>query len=71
MSFTRIRDLREDLYLTQKEIGEFLKLSRRTYAHYESGTRNIPLDVLIDMADFHNVSIDYLLGRTDNKKVNR
>ncbi len=71
MSFTRIRDLREDADLTQKEIGEFLKLSRRTYAHYENGTRNIPLDVLIDMADFHNVSIDYLLGRTGNKKVNR
>ncbi len=71
MSFTRIRDLREDLYLTQKEMGEFLKLSRRTYVHYENGTRNIPLDVLIDIANFHNVSIDYLLGRTNNKKVNR
>lgn len=71
MSFTRIRDLREDLDLTQKEMGEFLKLSRRTYAHYENGTRNIPMDVLIDTADFHNVSVDYLLGRTNKKKVNR
>lgn len=70
MSFIRIRNLREDADLTQKEMAGFLNLSTRTYAHYEKGTRNIPLDVLIKLADFHNVSIDYLLGRTYNKKVN-
>ena len=69
MSFIRIRDLREDADLTQKEMAQFLNLSQRAYAHYEKGTRNIPLDVLIELADFHNVSIDYLLGRTENKRV--
>ena len=69
MSFIRIRDLREDADLTQKEMAQFLNLSQRAYAHYENGTRNIPLDVLIELADFHDVSIDYLLGRTDNKRV--
>ena len=71
MSFTRIRDIREDADLTQKEMAMLLGLSQRTYSHYENGTRSIPLDVLISIADFHNVSIDYLLGRTNNKKVNR
>lgn len=71
MSFIRIRNLREDADLTQKEMAQFLNLFQRAYAHYEKGTRNIPLDILIELADFHDVSIDYLLGRTDNKKVNR
>ncbi len=71
MSFIRIRNLREDADLTQREMGEILYLTQRTYARYENGTRNIPLDVLIAIADFHNVSIDYLLERTDKKEVNR
>ncbi|MCM1467913.1 MAG: helix-turn-helix transcriptional regulator [Alistipes sp.] len=70
MIFMRIRDLREDADLTQKEIAEILHISQRAYSHYESGTRGIPLGVLIDLADFHKVSIDYLLGRTDKRKVN-
>lgn len=71
MKFQRIRDLREDADLTQKKIGEYLHLSQRTYSHYESGSRDIPTDVLIAIADFHDVSIDYLLERTNKKKVNK
>lgn len=71
MDFIRIRNLREDADLTQKEMGQFLNLPQRTYAHYEKCTRNIPLDILIDIADFFDVSIDYLLERTDNKRANR
>lgn len=71
MIYRRIKNLREDADLTQKEISRYLNLSRRSYSHYENGTRNLPVDILISIADFYNVSIDYLLERTDNKKVNR
>lgn len=71
MSFIRIRNLREDADLTQRQMGEILHLTQRAYAHLENGTRNISADMLIAIADFHDVSVDYLLGRTDNKKVNR
>lgn len=70
MSYRRIRDLREDADLTQREISECLNLSQRSYAHYERGTRTLTADILISIADFHHVSIDYLLERTDNKKLN-
>lgn len=70
MSFRRIRDLREDADLTQREISQCLNLSQRSYAHYERGTRTLTAEILISIADFHNVSIDYLLERTDNKRVN-
>ena len=66
MKFRRIRDLREDADLSQKEMGKLINLSQRTYAYYESGQRTIPLEVLIDLANYHNVSVDYILGVTDN-----
>ena len=62
-----LRDLREDHDLTQKQMGEYLHISQRSYAHYEAGTREIPLDILIKLADYYDVSLDYLAGRTDNK----
>lgn len=65
MKFKRIRDLREDADLTQSEMGKAINLPQRTYAYYESGERTIPPEVLISIADFHNVSVDYLLERTD------
>lgn len=71
MIYRRMKDLREDAGLTQTEISRYLNLSRRSYSHYENGTRNLPVDILISIADFYNVSIDYLLERTDNKKVNK
>jgi transcriptional regulator with XRE-family HTH domain len=67
MIFHRIRDLREDADLTQTEISRQLNISQRAYSHYENGTRDIPTDILIAIADFYNVSIDYLLERTDKK----
>ncbi len=67
MKYKRIRDLREDHDLTQKEIGEKLNLPQRTYAYYESGQRTVPPEILIALADFYNTSIDYILERTDKK----
>lgn len=60
----RLRNLREDHDLTQKQVGEILHISQRSYAHYEAGTRDIPIDTLIKLADYYEVSLDYLVGRT-------
>lgn len=68
--YQRIRDLREDADLTQSQLSKHLNISQRTYSHYENGTRDIPTAILIDIADFYQVSTDYLLGRTKNKKMN-
>lgn len=67
MKFQRIRDLREDSDLTQSDVGNAINLPQRTYAYYESGQRTIPPEVLIALADFYNVSVDYILGRTNEK----
>lgn len=64
--YKRIRELREDNDLTQKKVGEAINLPKRTYAYYESGQRMIPPEVLCALADFYHVSVDYLLGLTDN-----
>ena len=69
--YHRIRDLREDADISQTEMGKYLNVSQRAYSHYENGTRDIPVSILIAFADFFNVSIDYLLERTDNKKINK
>ncbi len=63
--YQRIRDLREDADLTQKQVGEAINVPQRTYAYYESGQRMVPPQVLCALADFYNVSVDYILGRTD------
>lgn len=65
--YERLRNIREDLDLTQEEIGKKLCISQRAYAHYESGTRDIPVEILIKLADLYNVNLDYLVGRTDIK----
>ena len=65
--YRRIRDMREDQDLTQAQVGKAVGVSQRTYAYYESGQRMIPPQVLCALADFYQVSIDYLLGRTDQK----
>ncbi|MBO5284061.1 MAG: helix-turn-helix transcriptional regulator [Lachnospiraceae bacterium] len=67
--FHRIRDLREDADLTQTELSKYLNISQRAYSHYENGTRDIPTNVLISIADFYQVSTDYLLERTNRKEV--
>lgn len=69
--YRRIRDLREDKDLTQKQMGEILFCSQRVYSNYERGDIDIPTPILIRLADFHNVSVDYLLNRTDNQAMNK
>ena len=60
----RIRDLREDNDLTQKQIAEYLMCDQSLYSKYERGEREIPLNLIIKLADYYNVNIDYLVGRT-------
>ena len=68
MKYQRIEDLRIDSDLSQKQISEVLHISQRSYSHYETGTRGIPVEMLIKLADYYDTSIDYLVGRTDNKR---
>lgn len=68
MKFQRVQDLRIDSDLSQKKIGEILHISQRSYSHYETGSRNIPIEMLIRLADYYDTTIDYLVGRTDNKE---
>ena len=69
--YQRIRDLREDRDLTQKKMGEILSCSQRVYSNYERGELDIPTEILLMLADYYDVSVDYILGRTDNPAVNR
>lgn len=69
--YQRIRDLREDKDLTQAQMGKILSCSQRVYSNYERGDIDIPTAILIKLADFHDVSVDYLLNRTDNPKTAR
>ena len=64
----RIRDLREDNDLKQREIAEYLNCTQVCYSFYEIGRRDIPPEVLIKLAVFYNTSVDYLLGLTDERK---
>lgn len=70
VDISRIKDLREDFDLKQKELADVLGISQRTYSHYENGTRKIPLDILVTLADYYNCSTDYLLSRTRKKDIN-
>ena len=63
----RLKDIREDRDMTQKAVAEHLHIKQNTYSQYEIGVLNYPVDVLIKLADFYGVSVDYLLGRTDIK----
>ena len=66
--YRRIRDMREDRDLYQKDLAEYLRCSQVCYSYYEMGKRDIPTDVLIRLADFYGTSVDYLLGRTEEEK---
>jgi transcriptional regulator with XRE-family HTH domain len=66
--YKRLRDLREDHDLTQRQIAAFLGMPQPQYFRYEQGYRDIPTDVLIALADYYNISTDYILGRTNNRK---
>jgi len=69
--YQRIRDLREDGDYTQRQVAEFLNCSQQVYSNYELGQRDIPTDILIKLANFHQVSIDYLLNQTKNPQRNK
>ncbi len=69
--YKRIRDLREDADMTQTQISEILHCSQRVYSNYERGDLDIPTDILIKLADLHDVSVDYILERTDERETNR
>ncbi|MBE6720005.1 MAG: helix-turn-helix transcriptional regulator [Ruminococcaceae bacterium] len=63
----RLRDMREDNDLKQEHIAKLLNVKQNTYSQYENGKREIPLQMLWKLADYYNTSIDYLIGRTDEK----
>ena len=65
--YERIRNLREDRDLTQDDIAKFLNCTQACYSNYENGRREVPTEVWNMLADFYNVSVDYLLGRTNEK----
>ena len=67
MVYRRIRDLREDKDLTQKQMADILHCSQQVYSNYELGQRDIPTEVLIQLARFYGVSVDYILGISNKK----
>lgn len=66
--YRRIRDLREDHDLTQKQIGKILNMSQTGYSQYEIGKNDIPTRILIALVNYYNTSVDYLLGLTDDDR---
>ena len=66
LKYGRIRDLRNDRGLTQKQIAGVLNVSQNTYSQYEIGISRFPLDAVIKLAEYYNVSVDYLVGLTDD-----
>ena len=63
----RIKNMREDHDLTQKQVAEYLNIKQNTYSQYETGNRQIPIEVLVALAELYKTSTDYLLGITDRK----
>lgn len=66
--FPRIRELREDKDITQKQMAEILFCSQQVYSNYELGQRDIPTDILIKLARYHGVTTDYILGLSDSPR---
>ena len=71
MYFRRLKDLREDHDLKQVDIAEYLGIKQTVYSRYERGFQNIPIEHLIRLADYYDVSIDYILERTDKPELER
>lgn len=69
--YQRIRNLREDNDLKQRELAEILNCSQRIYSNYERGDVDIPTEILIKLADYYNVSTDFILGRTNNPNIQK
>lgn len=68
MNIDRLKEIRNDRDLLQKDVANALGIKRQQYSEYELGKRLIPIHYLCDLADYYNVSVDYLLGRTDEKR---
>ena len=66
MYFKRIYELRNDHDLTQQQVADYLMCNRQVYARYERGFREIPVSMIVKLADLYETSVDYILGRTDN-----
>ena len=71
MIYKRVRDLREDKDLTQREVAKALNCSQQVYSNYELGQRDIPTDILIKLSAFYSVSVDYILGISDVPQIQR
>lgn len=71
MQFKNLRAIREDRDVKQKEIAKYLSVSQNTYSQYETGIISLTAEVLIKLADYYNVSIDYLVDRTDNPTMQK
>ena len=69
MLYNRIRELREDHDLTQKEMAKHLNCSQQVYSNYELGQRDIPTDILIKLSSFYKVSVDYILGISNDPTI--
>lgn len=67
----RIKDLREDNDFTQQQIADKIGITQRKYSYIETGTQQLSDDILVSLAKVYNVSIDYILCRTDNPKINK
>ena len=63
----KIRDLREDADLTQKEVADYLKIKQNTYSQYENEKRQLPIDILIALSQYYNTTTDYILGLSNKK----
>lgn len=64
--YCRVRDLREDHDMKQREVADYLRCSQQVYSNYELGQRDIPTDILIKLSELYHVSTDYILGLTNN-----
>ncbi|MDD6269808.1 MAG: helix-turn-helix transcriptional regulator [Oscillospiraceae bacterium] len=68
--FQRLRDLREDMDMNQTQVAALLHTSQTVYSRYEIGFQTIPVEYLLILSEFYNVSVDYILGRTNKKELN-
>ncbi len=71
MQFKNLRGLREDNDIKQKDIAKYLNVSQNTYSQYETGVISLTAEILIKLADYYNVSVDFLLDRTNNPKIQK
>ena len=69
--YCRLRDLREDHDMKQKDLAAYLNCSQQVYSNYKLGQRDVPTDILIRLSQLYHVSVDYILGLTDNPKRNQ